>query len=49
MPLLTICFSYIVNKPAANKGFSAMLALEHNLIDISLISYSPSFTNITEL
>ena len=33
----------------ANKGFSAMLAAEYVLIDISLISYSPSFTNITEL
>jgi len=27
----------------------AMLASEHILIDISLISYNPSFTNITEL
>ncbi len=27
--------------PAANKGFSAMLASEHILIDISLISCSP--------
>ena len=35
--------------PAANKGFSAMLASEYILIDISLISCSPSFTNITEL
>src|SRR4029079_11547416 len=34
---------------AYNKGFSAMLASEYILIDISLISYSPSFTNITEL
>ena len=27
---------------AANKGFSAMLALEHILIDISLFSSGPS-------
>ena len=36
-------------KTAGNKGFSAMLASEYVLIDISLISCSPSFTNITEL
>jgi hypothetical protein len=36
-------------KTAYNKGFSAMLASEHILIDISLISCSPSFTNITKL
>jgi len=34
---------------AANKGFSAMLASEHILIDITLISCNPNFTNITEL
>ena len=34
---------------AANKGLSAMLASEHILVDISLISCSPSCTNITEL
>ena len=34
---------------AYNKGFSAMLASQHILIDISLISCSPSFTNITGL
>ncbi len=28
--------------PAANKGFSAMLALEYILIDISLINCSPN-------
>ncbi len=38
-----------VKSTAANKGFSAMLAAEYILIDISLISYSPSITNITEL
>ena len=30
-------------------GFSAMLASEYILIDISLISFSPSGTNKTEL
>lgn len=32
-----------------NNGFSAMLASEYILIEISLISCSPIFTNITEL
>ena len=35
--------------PAANKGFSAMLAEEYKLIDISLIGCSPGWTNKAEL
>ena len=41
--------AFMAPTPAANKGLSAMLASEHILIDISLISCSPSCTNITEL
>ena len=48
-PLLLTPFLNFWNACAPNKGLSAMLASEHILIDISLISYSPSLTNITGL
>ncbi len=40
---------YYQYKASANMGFSAMLAEEYILIDISLITYCSIFTNITEL
>jgi len=41
--------NFSFEKTTANKGLSATLAAEHILIDISLISCSSTFTNITEL
>ena len=31
------------------RGLSAMLAVKYILIDISLLSFSPNFANVTEL